>query len=597
MKSSRLVGRCCLLVLCALAGSFCSAAAPGDADSAIVDLYKSGKLFDKAQYRAVRAAFAQRFEALHQEVIEKAFGDDRDKLTAWLQAHPDVKEDLYTALDEEHDNLDTALVLFKEIWKAFPDQAEAYASAAIAVAVTWDDDKHGVYDYTGHEIRTKSIMPGNQVDALGNFRYLVEEESVLEGRARHLPWEFLTFVVNHRTPVSERKWAQKYFQSARGGRVKSWHQDVPYDEDMLKGEMTKNPKLEPKLASQDYTLANIKSRGGVCAQQADFACRVGKSVCVPAAFCSGESAYRGLHAWTLLVQVEQATKDKVTFSLISDGRFVGFVKDAFYTGTVIDPQTCQKMLDRDMEQRLWVVGTDRVGKRQADLLMRAYPWLCRQLDLDLKARVSYLDRCLTVSPYNETAWKAFARMAKDGELKAAHKEAVLARLTSLSKTFANYPDFIWEVFDDILTVQPDPQERVRQYEIAVGVFERHKRPDLVCDARLKIAEQLGKQEKWPAAAQGLVTAVRKFPTEGRYVPKMTQQLREVSKHYKAGNDTLAKLYLDLVPAMVLHYEGDTNEYYTKMYDQAMEFFRENKLDKYAAELKQKTDQARQLAPK
>src|SRR5262249_29209012 len=136
--------RCALLVLSALAGSVCLAADPTDpADAAIAELYKSGQLFDKAQYRAVRAAFARRFEALHQDVIDKAFGDARDKLTAWLKAHPDVKEDLYTALDEEHDKLDRALTLFKELWQTFPEQIETFASAAIAVAVTWDDEKEG----------------------------------------------------------------------------------------------------------------------------------------------------------------------------------------------------------------------------------------------------------------------------------------------------------------------------------------------------------------------------------------------------------------------------------------------------------------------
>src|SRR5262245_13165948 len=467
MRLSLVAGRCGLLVLCALVGSFCPAA-DAEADKAVIDLYKSGKLFDKAQYRAVRAAFAQRFESRHQEVIDKAFGDDRDKLTDWLKAHPDVREDLYTALDEEHDKLDRALALFRDVWQAFPDQVEAYAAAAIAVAVTWDDDAKGVYDYSNHQVRTKSVMPGGQVEALGNFRYLVEEDKALEGRARHLPWEFLVFVVDHRTPLGERKWAQGYFKSARRG--KSWHQDVPYDRDMLKSEMTKDAKAEPRLAGDDYTLANIKSRGGVCAQQADFAARVGKSVCIPAAYCHGESAYRGLHAWTLLVQVDQATADKVTFTLVSDGRFVGFIKDAFYTGTLIDPKTGEKMLDRDMERRLWVAGTDRVGKRHADLLMRAYPWPCQEPDLDLQARASYLARCLKVSPYNEAAWEAFARMAREGELKANNKEAVLAHVASMSKTFAGYPDFIWEVFGDLITVQPDPKERLRQYETVAGVF-------------------------------------------------------------------------------------------------------------------------------
>jgi hypothetical protein len=78
---------------------------------------------------------------------------------------------------------------------------------------------------------------------------------------------------------------------------------------------------------------------------------------------------------------------------------------------------------------------------------------------------------------------------------------------------------------------------------------------------------------------------------------MTQKLQEISKSYKAGNDALAKLYLELVPAMVVHYEDDKSEYCTKMYDQAMLFFQNNNLDKYAKELKQKTDQARLLSSK
>jgi hypothetical protein len=369
----------------------CPADAVEDAEDNVIDLYKSGKLFDKAQYRAVRAAFAQLFEAKHEDLIRKAYGDDGDKLTAWLKAHPAVKEEFYTALDERHDKLEAALRLFRDIWKAYPDQAEPFASLAIAVAVTWDDPR-GVYDFTRHQRRTQSDMPDGLADALANFRYIVEEDKALGGRARHLPWEFLVYVVDHRTPLGERKWAQTYYESAKA-HVTSLHQDVPYDNDMLKAEMTKNADLKPHLAGRTYSLKNIKTYGGVCAQQADFASRVGKSVCIPSAYCWGESSYRGLHAWCLYVSIQQATRDRLTFSLVSDGRFIGFIKDAFYTGHVTDPQTGQDMLDRDMQRRLWVAGNDRAGKRQADLIMRAYPWLCQRLDLDVKARVAAIDRC------------------------------------------------------------------------------------------------------------------------------------------------------------------------------------------------------------
>src|SRR5262249_8428524 len=189
-------------------------------------------------------------------------------------------------------------------------------------------------------------MPEGLVDAVGNLDYMVANEKVTEGRLKFLPWEFLVFVVDHRTPLPEREWAQKYYQRARG-RVKSWHQDISYDMDMLKGEIDPSSGLKPKLTGKDYTLANIKAYGGVCAHQADFAARVGKSVGIPSVFCYGKSAYRGLHAWWMFVQVQSATADQLRFNLVSDGRIAGFIKDQLYTGNVRDPQTGQEMLDRD----------------------------------------------------------------------------------------------------------------------------------------------------------------------------------------------------------------------------------------------------------
>jgi hypothetical protein len=53
----RLLG---LLLLCALP-PHCPAGATEDAENNVIELYKSGKLFDKAQYKAVQAAFAQLF--------------------------------------------------------------------------------------------------------------------------------------------------------------------------------------------------------------------------------------------------------------------------------------------------------------------------------------------------------------------------------------------------------------------------------------------------------------------------------------------------------------------------------------------------------
>src|SRR5262249_3458756 len=291
VRTFRRLGLASLLTLLAAAGRPCWADTPGDAEEEIVQLYKSNKLFDKGQYKAVRAAFARLFEQRHAGPLRRAYGGDHDALAAWLEARPEVKQNFYTALDERHDRIEPALALFKEVWKKFPDRAEKYANLAIATAVTWDDER-GVYDYRQHQRRTRSNLPSGMVDALGNFEYVSDHDKAVEGRAQLLPWEALVFVVDHRTPVAERRWAQNYFKTTRG-RVRSWHQDVPYDHDMLRGERDKGSGLRPRLQDRLYTLGNIKSYGGVCAMQADFAARVGKSMCIPAAFCWGKSAHRG----------------------------------------------------------------------------------------------------------------------------------------------------------------------------------------------------------------------------------------------------------------------------------------------------------------
>jgi hypothetical protein len=272
----------------------------------IAELYTSGKLFQRTAYKEVRAAFARRFETNHQADLKLAYGPDYMAITDWLAKNPDIKENFYTAILEQ-DDVPKALALFKEIWKRHPDTLQKWNQLAIAVAVTWDQER-GIYDYRGHQLRVQSNLPGAMVDALGNYKYIVDNEQRMPQPVYLYPWEFLVFVVNHRTPLSERQWAHTYFQTAKI-KSKSWHKDVPYDFDIIKREFDKDPSAKPRLAGKDYTLANILSNGGVCAHQADFACRTAKSLGIPAVYCAGASAYRDRHAWWMFVNVASATKD------------------------------------------------------------------------------------------------------------------------------------------------------------------------------------------------------------------------------------------------------------------------------------------------
>jgi tetratricopeptide (TPR) repeat protein len=551
--------------------------APASSDQAFVELHRTGALFDRKQYKKVRAAFARAFEQKHAETIRAAFGENYAKLTGWLNSKPDIKEDLYTAIDERDDDVATALRLFAGLWKDYPSQIESWSALAIATAVVWDRPA-SVYDYRHHQVRTKSTMPQGAADAKANFDYLVNGGKGVLSTIKVLPWEFLVFVVDHKTPIEERQWAQQYV-AGRRGRVSSWHQDIAYDHGMLKTEQTgKGPG--PKLAGHEYTLANIKRYGGVCAQQADFVARVGKSVGQPTIYVSGESSYRGWHAWVMWVSVAKAGASGVRFSLVSDGRTRGFERDAFYVGHLTDPHTGKRILDRDMERKLSVVGADPLAQRQAKLAMRAYPIVVKAASLDVKDRIAFLDRCLQVCPRAEELWREFARMAKEGELSGTWKSVATARLATFTRSFAHYPDFIARLSDDLLT--PDePAAKIKHYSQVAAICEKAGRPDLVCETRLKISQLYSEQNRWKEATQALSLAVNKYPTEGRYIPRLLQAYEKVCENYEQGVKPLANLYVKLGPALVLHYRGERNKFLDQVINQATRFLEEKKLDKLA----------------
>ncbi len=87
----------------------------------------------------------------------------------WLGRHPDVRDEFFVALNEEHDDLKGALALFAQLYRDFPSRVASHAPLAIATAVVWDrplrrDGKPGgLNDYRHHQVRTKSTL------AVGKF--------------------------------------------------------------------------------------------------------------------------------------------------------------------------------------------------------------------------------------------------------------------------------------------------------------------------------------------------------------------------------------------------------------------------------------------
>ncbi len=531
----------------------------------ILDLYKQDKLFLGSEYKTLRKVFSERFEKEHQDTIRRAYGDRYDAVQEWLNAHVDIKEEFYTAIKPDCDNVPQVLSLFKELFVRFPNEIQSYANLAIAVAVTWDNPGC-VYDYTGHQRRTKSIMPKDLLDAVGNFQYMVDARMVMQGRARFLPWEFLVYIVNHKTPRLERQWAVANYLPKRTMFGKCYH-DVPYDKEMLESKSERT-----RLKNRYYTLPNIRRFGGVCAMQADFAARVGKSLGVPAEYVVGLG--RGLepHGWVMWVELKQVTSTSIVFSLKSWGRYRG---DKYYVGESRDPQTGQRITDRQMELRLNTVGMNPLAKRHAALVMKSYGELRKAVEMDVDEQLSFLGQTVQLCPGNEAAWIVVAGMAKKGVFAIRHTKTMKKTLDQLFRTFAKCPDFTWEIFDDLISFEKGRRQRINYYQRLVVLYEAAGRPDLACKARLKLTDYLIEKKQYGQAVEGLAFTIKKFPDEGRYVPLMLDKLEEICQTpgVEGAGRQLVLFYTQFLPMIPKQRGNEPNVYCITMFRRAIPLFK------------------------
>ncbi|MDY3554042.1 hypothetical protein R5W24_003159 [Gemmata sp. JC717] len=552
-----------------------------DADRLLIDFVTgpgtfSEKAFTKGEYKHARTAFTKYFEAKHGPAMRSALGADADSLFAWLDKNREVKETLLTAIDPAFDDPGKAIRVFRELWQADPEAVRKSDELATAVSVVWDDPR-APYDYRGHQVRTRSVLPDGvmKVGALDNFKYVLDRQSRLKGPQTQLPWEFLVHVVNNRTPVAERDWAVGKYLPRRSG-IGTVYKDIVYDTEMLRTQ-----SRVCKLNDKPYTLESILKHGGVCAMQADFAARVGKSLLVPAEYVGGEANSGVLHAWVMWVEVKAVQKEAVTFTLESFGRYQG---DHYYVGTLRDPRSGKQTTDRELERRLTAVGNAPLSSRHADLLMRAFPLVRDAKQLTTKQQLAYLNKVLAVYPMSGEAWLELAALHRDGKLTDAQEATRL--VNQAATVFAKFPDFSWQLVDELLTPQKDKQYRTQMFLKLATAYENLGRPDLACEARLKLVDYQTDAKEHKKAFDGLALTVRKFPDEGRYVPRMVTRMQEVSKDIKGGDALMTKFWLEILPKVPPRRGDEVSAYCVKLHEQAVAYLKEANRSKEAAQVEQ-----------
>lgn len=523
---------------------------------------KPRKLFTTASYNDVRTSFANNFAETYAAKIRAGLGDDYEEVMEWFAERVDLKEELFTAIRPDVDGVSSALQLFNEIRKAHPKQIDRYGSLAIACSVVWDSDR-GIYQYAGHASRTHSLMPDALLAGLENFQYFIDAENVMQGRAQFVPWEFLTHLVNHKTPVQERAWAVQTYVPARQMFGKCYA-DVPYDTEMLQ-----TSSRVCKLDGKEYNLPNIRQFGGVCAMQADFAARVGKSIGVPAAYVSGSGKFGGAHAWVMWVELQAVTQRSIKFSLESHGRYRG---DHYYVGRLKDPQTGEGITDRLLELRLHQVGMDAMAKRHSDRLMLLYPQMAEEFAFDFETQLEYLSGAVALNPWSESAWTALSQLSMGREFGRDEHKTMTALLNQLFVNFAAFPDFTLTVFDDLISFEKDSNKRIAYYYQLLDVYAAAQRPDLSFTALLRLTEILEQDERSGEAIQTLAVAIQKYPDEGQYVPNMLNRLETLALSVGEADQTLAEFYASFLPKIPQTRGSSPSKYCIQMYERAVPIF-------------------------
>lgn len=540
-------------------------AAKQQGDEEILDLYEKDRLTNVRFYPNLRKIFADRFFAENQQQIKTGLGDaEYAELMNWFAENPDIKEELFLAVDPQYDNVGSVFRLFNEIRKKHPEKIVPYSNLAIAISVVWDNER-ALYHYDHHARRTHSQMPSPLATAMENFEFFLETEQYMQGRPQFLPWEFQVHLVNHNTPIQERMWALQNYLPKRVMFGKCYH-DVPYDYEMLA-----TGSQVCRLADKDYTLPNIRSFGGVCAMQADFAGRVGKSLGVPAEYVRGQANSGAHHAWVMWVELLQVTRNSIRFELKSHGRYN---IDKYYVGTLIEPQTGQRITDRALELHLQNIGTDPIAARQADLIMEAFPTIVEQAELDPSRQLVLLSNVTSLSPGNQGAWIALSKMCREGKIPKTESKRLRNMVSRMFTIFANFPDFTWQIFDDLVAFLETDQEKIRLYEQLVQGYEAVDRPDLACEARLRLTDYLLEAERKNDAIEGLALTIRKFPDEGRYVPRMLDRLEQVAADTENVDQKLVQFYHAFLPT-IPQMRGDTpSDYCISMFERGIKLFKE-----------------------
>lgn len=322
-------------------------------------------------------------------------------------------EEFFVTLDPV-DNPMNVLSILQQLYAADPAAFAAYPNLAIACAVVYDVPPPPQWPHGQVSAEALPRVMPKPVEAFGYWVRADRENRTLQ-KLRRLSAAELKFVVDAAAPVSEMNWARQNVAKPLAEFAKVYDL-VHYRKDRLQGSVFMWPK-------PSYTLPLILQDGGICVDQAYFACMVGKAQGVPTLLFRG-AGLDGRHAWFGYLDGQQRWQ-------LDAGRYA---EQKYVVGLALDPQTWSEINDYEllfMAERFRALPTYKLSVMNAQFAVEYLRG--GQPALALKAAREAVNR----ERRNLEAWGILlqAQAASSPDLRAL--EGVLREAV---QAFQKYPD-------------------------------------------------------------------------------------------------------------------------------------------------------------
>jgi len=424
---------------------------------------------------------------------------DNFRIWQWLgYARPDFSQDevvAFRSLGENsqlrraflenlrpEDDATEAMRILLQIQLAHPECIQELPCLAVAIALVFDQPFPNNWPH--HQV-ARELVPLEKVDPARRMHQMTELQVARRYLTdlRDFTVSEMKFIVDHPLIDSEVEWARKNVTASRSGYSKvfsSIRYDIPrYETNQL------------KWPYGPYLFSEIKSRGGICVDQAYFAAMTGKAKGLPTLYFSGQGEDGG-HAWFGFMD--------------SPGRWETdcgkYESQNYPVGNAVDPQIWQPISDTELT--FLAKSRERsAGFQQAKLLTD----LGRTIVREDASR--WLEAALAVQPEFLPAWYLQGELLEE---RKASQEVMRDFWSRFTKRFANFADLRvvgQEKLLDLAKARGDDQE-IKSISRQILVQNRTRRFDLgIGSAAAEVSEKI-ESGKWGEAETAFRKTLREF---------------------------------------------------------------------------------------